>query len=287
VLPSIYTADSHLATPYSQRASFAAQRLLAPDLTLNATYLFVRGVKLPRTRNIDYPQPGVPPLAPSDADVYQLEDSASSTYNGVSLTLNRRMSDELEFSCSYTFSKTFDNASDFNEQPQNPRDLASERALSLQDQRHRLVFNALWELPIGDEGKGQPPPDNWATRIFRHIEVAPIFTAESGRPVDPLTGVDSNGSHPFPFSARPPGFGRNSLETPPVANVDLRILKYFPFGKAARVDVVAEAFNLLNRGNVAQINPVFGSGPTPLSSFLQPLTSAGGRRLQFSLDFEF
>jgi len=110
---------------------------------------------------------------------------------------------------------------------------------------------------------------------------------ESGRPVDPLTGVDSNGSHPFPFSARPPGFGRNSLETPRVANVDFRILKYFPFGKAAHLDMVAEAFNLLNRGNVAQINPVFGSGPTPLSSFLQPLTGAGARRLQFSLDFEF
>jgi hypothetical protein len=287
VPPSIYTADSRLATPYSQQASFAVERLLASDLTIDASYLLVRGVKLPRTRNIDYPQPGVPPVAPSDADVYQLEDSASSTYNGVSLTLNRRMSNELEFSGSYTFSKTFDNASDFNEQPQNPWDLAAERALSLQDQRHRLVFNALWELPIGDEENGQPPPGDWATRIFRHIEVAPIFTVESGRPADPLTGVDSNGSHPFPFSARPPGFGRNSLETPLAANLDFRILKYFPFGKTAHLDLVAEAFNLLNRGNVAQINPVFGSGPTPLASFLQPLSGAGARRLQFSLDFEF
>jgi hypothetical protein len=50
---------------------------------------------------------------------------------------------------------------------------------------------------------------------------------------------------------------------------------------------VGEAFNLLNHANVAQINPVFGTGPTPLTGFLQPLTGAGARRIQFSLDFEF
>jgi len=72
-----------------------------------------------------------------------------------------------------------------------------------------------------------------------------------------------------------------------VANVDLRVLKYFPFGETAKLDVVAEAFNVFNRANVVQINPVFGPGLTALPGFLQPLTSFGARRLQFSLDFEF
>jgi hypothetical protein len=58
-----------------------------------------------------------------------------------------------------------------------------------------------------------------------------------------------------------------------------------PAGATTQITVSAQP--LLNRGNVAQINPVFGSGLTPLSSFLQPLTGAGARRLQFSLDFEF
>jgi hypothetical protein len=117
--------------------------------------------------------------------------------------------------------------------------------------------------------------------------VAPILTVESGRPVNPLTGIDSNGSHPFPLSARPAGFGRNSLTTPTLANVDLRVLKYFPFGKTARLDLVAEAFNLMNRASVVQINPVFGIGPVPQPDFLRPITGAGARRIQFSLDFEF
>ena len=55
----------------------------------------------------------------------------------------------------------------------------------------------------------------------------------------------------------------------------------------AKLDVVAEAFNLFNRANVGQINPVFGPGPTALPGFLQPLTALGARRVQFSLDFEF
>jgi hypothetical protein len=91
---------------------------------------------------------------PQFNDIYQLQNSASSTYNGVSLTLNRRMGDKLN-QCSLLSSrfcpKAFDDASDFDEQPQNPFDLAVENALSRQHQQQRFVFNALWELPVGDE----------------------------------------------------------------------------------------------------------------------------------------
>jgi hypothetical protein len=258
-----YTADPRMATPYSQQASVAVEHLIARDLTAAVSYLNVRGVKLPRTR------------------VWTLEDSASSTYHGASFTLNRRMSDELEFSASYTLSKAYDDASDYTEQPQNPADLAAERALSLQHQQQRFVFNALWELPIGDEEPGKPPKDEWVTKVFGHIEVAPIFSAGSGRPVNPLTGVDTYRLMAWPLSARPAGFGRNSLVTPGMVNLDFRLLKYFPMGKTAKLDLVAEAFNLLNRANVTRINPVFGP------SFLQPLAGAGARQIQFSLDFEF
>jgi hypothetical protein len=292
-LPSIYRSDSGLATPYSQQASFSVERLLAGDLTATASYLFVRGVKLPRTRNVNLlPQVPLYGSGPSRADprfdnIYQLEDSASSTYHGASFAVNRRMSNELAFSGSYTLSKTFDDASDFDEQPANPFNLTAEQALSLQHQQQRLVFNALWELPIGEEEPGKPAQDNWVAKVFGHIEVAPIFTVESGRPVNPLTGVDSNRNGAFPLSSRPLGFGRNSLRTPALVNMDFRVLKYFPVGKTAHLDLVAEAFNLFNRANVVRINPIFGTGPVPQPGFLQPIAGAGARQIQFSLDFEY
>jgi hypothetical protein len=152
------------------------------------------------------------------------------------------------------------------------------------------VFNALWELPIGDEEDkpgNQQGSAGWLTRTFRHIEVAPIFTAGSGQPVNPLTGLDTNRSHAFPLSARPLDLGRDSLQNPGTINMDFRVLKYFPFGETRHLDVVAEFFNLFNHPNVLQINPVFGSGLTPLAGYGAPIEGLGARQIQFSLDFEF
>jgi hypothetical protein len=278
--------------------------------------LFVRGRKLPRTLNVNLLPPVVLTLANASSlgvpnptsqeigrevfsrgrldtrfdDIYQLQNSAASTYNGASLTLSRRMNEELEFSASYTLSKTFDDASDFDEQPQNPFNLVAENALSRQQQQQRFVFNALWDLPIGEEedkgGKSEESA-SWLTETFSHIELAPILTLESGRPVNPLTGLDSDQTHAFPLSARPLVLSRNSLNTPALATMDFRILKYFPFGGAKRLDVVAEFFNLFNSTNVSQINPIFGSSLTPMPGFRQPIAGTGARQIQFSLDFEF
>jgi len=229
-------------------------------------------------------------LNPQLDDIYQLQNSAASTYHGGSLTLSRPMNAELEFSASYTLSKTFDNASDYDEQLQNPFNLRAENSVSRQHQQQRFVFNALWDLPIGDEEEqGGKAEDNsgWLTQTFSHIEVAPIVTLGSGRPANPLTGIDSNRSHAFPLSARPVAVGRNSLKTPALAAADLRVLKYFPFGGAKRLDVVAEVFNLFNSTNVSQIDAVFGSGLSPIPGFRRPIAGTGARQFQFSLDFEF
>jgi hypothetical protein len=316
IAPSVYRPDPHMATPYSQQASIGVEYLLAKNLTVRGDYLFVRGVKLPRTINVNLLPPiiltstnavslgitnptlqqiGRAVFSPrrvnsSIGDIYDLQNSASSTYNGASLTLSRRMNEELEFSASYTLSKTNDDASDYDEQPQNPFNLAAENALSRQSQHQRFVFNALWDLPIGDdEDAATKPKQNpgWITRTFSHIEVAPIFTAESGRPANPLTGLDSNRSDAFPLSARPFGFGRNSIQTPRLLTTDFRILKYFPFGESKHLDLVAEFFNLFNHSNVIQINQIFGSNLSPIAGFGQPLQDTGARQIQFSLDFEF
>src|SRR5439155_12524544 len=108
IAPSVFQPDPHMPTPYSQQASAGAEYLLAKDLTVRADYLFVRGVKLPRTLNVNLLPPivltlanaaslGVPIPTPQQIgrevvalgrrdtrfdDIYQLQDSAGSTYNG-------------------------------------------------------------------------------------------------------------------------------------------------------------------------------------------------------------
>jgi len=312
IRPSIFTADPNLQTSRSEIASAGVERLLTNNLTASATFLFARGIGLSRTRNANLLPPvlltpdnaaslGIPNPFPQQLgrlvlsparlstqfeDIYQWENRASSVYDGLSLSLNRRLSSEIEFSGSYTLSKAIDDASDFDEQPQNPYLLPAERALSANDQRHRVVFSGTFDLPFGDEDEGKKPAGAIA-KLFGNIEMAPILTIVSGRPVDPLTGFDADRSGASPLSSRPLGFGRNSLRTGTQAQLDLRVLKFFKVGEHGKLDFVVESFNLLNYTNVVALNQFYSTESSPVSVFATPNKAGTPRQLQFSIDFEF
>ena len=312
IRPSIFTADPNLQTSRSEIASAGIERLITNNLTASATYLFARGVRLSRTRNVNLSPPVV--LTPANAaslgipnpfpqqlgrlvfppsrlssqfdGLYQWENHAGSVYNGLSLSLNRRLSNEISFSGSYTFSKAIDDASDFNEQPENPYSLHAERALSSNDQRHRFVFSGTFDLPFADEEEGKKSSGVIA-KMFGNIEAAPILIVGSGRPIDPLTGFDTNRNGAFPFSSRPLGFGRNSLATNSQVQLDLRVLKFFKVGEHGKLDFVVESFNLLNHTNVVALNQFYGADNPPIPVFAAANKSGIPRQLQFSIDFEF
>ncbi len=315
--PSVFRPDSGMATPYSQQANVGVERLVSTNLTVTGNYLFVRGVRLPRTLNtnlfppvvltpanaaaLGFPDPSSQELGrevfpsarpnPLFNDVYALQDRAFSTYHGLMLALNRRLANEFELSASYTLSKTIDDASDFDEQPQNPYRLDAERALSRNDQRHRFVLSALFDLPFGEEENGKKATGLLATALG-NIEVAPILTISSGRPANPLVGLDLEHGHAWPVSSRPlcgtGPCGRNSLRTQSVSALDLRVLKFIPIKRErTRLDMVAEFFNLFNRLNVSDINPFFGVGASPITTFSSPIDAFNPRQMQFSIDFEF
>ena len=312
IRPSIYTNDPNLQTSRSAIASAGLERLLSPNLTASVRFLFARGVRLSRTRNVNLSPPvmltegnagslGIvnpfpqqigmlvfPParLEPQFDNIYQWENHASSVYDGLSLSLNRRLSNEIEFSGSYTYSKAIDDASDFDEQPNNPYLLSAERALSANDQRHRFVFSGTFDLPFGDEDEGKKPTGLLA-KMFGDIETAPILTIGSGRPIDPLTGFDANRSGAFPLTSRPIDFGRNSLGTGAQAQLDFRVLKFFKVGEHGKLDLVAESFNLFNHTNVVALNQFYGTQISPLPTFATPNKAGIPRQLQFSVDFEF
>jgi hypothetical protein len=312
IQPSINTAQPNLANAYSGVATLGLEHSITENLSVGATYSYVRGIKLARTANVNLLPPtlltasnagalGVPNPTPQQIGRYvfspqrvnpafdhvdQLQSTAGSTYNGLTLTLNRRMAQEFELLASYTYSKVSDDASDFVEQPQNPFQPHAERAVSLNDQRQRFVLSALWDLPIGDvdDPKDAAPSNNPLIKALSNIEVAPILSIGSGQPANPLTGTDSSVAHTF--SARPLGYGRNSLLAPASVNLDLRVLKTVTIGRG-KLDIVAESFNLLNHVNVTALNHYFGNQAAPLSSFGKPTQVNIPRQFQFSLDYEF
>src|SRR4029453_12996911 len=132
VSPSVYTVRRGAWSPSSRQASVGAERQLTPNLTASINYLFVRGHSLPRTVNVNLPSPqtltianaaslgvdvpvpqqlgrpvfGHEPLNPSWDGFFELQPTASSAYQGISLGLNRRLANEIEWSAAYTWSHT-------------------------------------------------------------------------------------------------------------------------------------------------------------------------------------
>jgi hypothetical protein len=308
IAPSVWRAQPSLANPYSEVGSLSAERALPAQWTAKALYQFVHGVKLGRSANVNLPPPGALPMAnareaqevdrpifpgsrldPAYDAINQFSTEANSNYNGLTVTVNRQFNEEFELLAGYTFSKTFDDASYDTEQPQNPYDLAAERALSLQDQRHRVTLSGLWVLGPDlddpeDRARAQHPGP--LMKAVTGLEFAPILSAYSGFRANPLTGLDTNREHIYPFAARPLGLARNSLQTPPNVDLDLRILKMVPIWRG-HLDIVAESFNLLNHPNISLLNTTYGSGSSAQPYFRTPIETQTARRIQFSLDFEY
>ena len=58
----------------------------------------------------------------------------------------------------------------------------------------------------------------------------------------------------------------------------MRVLKFFKVGEHGKLDLVAESFNLLNRTNVAQLCPWFGSQLAPVPTFAQRTEALNSRQ---------
>src|SRR5205823_4896333 len=172
------------------------------------------GVSAPTPQQLGRPTFSILRLSPAFDDINQFASSANSTYNGVTVSLNRQFTDDFQILAGYTFSKTIDDASSDSEQPQDPYALHDERAISLQNQRHRVTLSGLWLIgpDLGDPqdaaANANPSP---MMRLLTGLEFAPILSVTSGYQANPNTGLDSDREHIYPFAARPLDYTRNSL----------------------------------------------------------------------------
>jgi Carboxypeptidase regulatory-like domain len=117
----------------------------------------------------------------------------ASTYHGLALQVNKRMSHGLMMIGSYTYSHTIDNstADVFStvlepRRPQNSLDLAADRSNSILDHRHRLTLGIVYNTQFFKEG-------NWLEKnVLGNWQLAPMYTFQSGQWVTAQSGIDSN-----------------------------------------------------------------------------------------------
>jgi hypothetical protein len=244
---------------YSRKFTAGLERRLDQNTKLTVEYAAVRGFHLPRVRNINF----APPPA------YQIEQTARSSHHGVSVSVNRRMSKELTFLAAYSAGRTWDDASDYDEHPLDPRNLRVDWARSRQHQAHRVAASALFGL-------------------WEDLVVAPIFTAGSGRPINALDSTDSFRTAAYPISARPFGLGRNPFFGPATISMDLRVMQGIWVKKdRAILQFGVEAFNWANHSNPLRVSPYYAAGRQRLGSYGEAVETLNARQLQLVVQIEY
>ncbi len=317
--PSIYVFQKDFHNPQIQQANLGIERELSKDLSISATYLWVKGTHLQRTADVNLGTLAQATITDNDGHTYTydrypatrpnasfqrisvFESNANSNYNGLALQLNKRFSHNFQGSISYTWSHVIDDAPDATAVvPFSSGDdgkiamystaISRDRASGSNDQRHRFVLNHVWDL---NYGQNLPKYVKWVTNGWQW---SGIFTAASGQPYSNVVNGDLNND--TKNNDRLPGTSRNQYNLPVFWSYDPRIGRTFNLkGEGMRLQMFAEAFNLFNHFNVTQVRNVQyalgGTAPNLLTLTRQSTwqlpnnTTTTSRIIQLGAKFNF
>jgi len=139
------------------------------------------------TTGVGCPVDGIPVFS----SIFSQETGSNSAYNALQVQLEKRFSKGLQFLAAYTWSRSEDDASTF-EQILNPICNSCNRSLSLFDTRHRFVLSYLWDIPVPHyQGAKGALLNGWA--------VSGITTFQSGFPIRILSADDQELMNSFDF----------------------------------------------------------------------------------------
>jgi hypothetical protein len=267
------------------------------------------------------PSDGVPVFS----SIFSQDTAAASNYNSLQASLEKRLSHGVQFELAYTFSKSIDNASSF-ENIIRPTCDRCNRSLSLFDARQRLVLSYLWELPVPRyQGAKGMVLDGWAVsgitsfqkgfpisiKSNADVELMNSFDFElPGKPnlVAPFHAQDprSHGGYAFDTSSfalptidpsvNPQSLLGNSPRTlccgPGISNFDFSVQKLLPIGERKHFEFRAEFFNIFNHaqflnpdGNIS--DETINPDGSIVGDFGKVKHTRDPRNVQFALKFAF
>jgi hypothetical protein len=251
------------------------------------------------------PADGVPVFT----NIFAEDTIAASAYNSFQTSLEKRFSHGLQLQAAYTFSKSLDWASSF-EETVNPFNYKASRALSLFNSAQRFVINYYWELPVprysGAKGKVL---DDWSMSGIIQFQsgfpiriqtqddnelISSLFFLGAGAPQ--MTGNKPQILNPKKsgnFYLNPSQFSDPTLGTfattprsiccgPGENQWDVTFSKRIALSEAKYFQFRADIFNLFNKTEF--VNP---DGNFSNTTFGQVLQARDPRAVQFALKFYF
>ena len=206
--------DPNQRTPYIQQYNIGVQYELMRDVVLDVAYVGNKGTKLNGFRNLNQravitnadgsQSAGARPY-PAFGDIQWMENRVDSRYNSLQLRLEKRFSEGLSGTVSYTFGEALSGAPDhistsgggagidtgvFRE-PQDGNNLEAEWGPAEFDVRHRFVASYIWELPFG---RGRAFGNQWSPAvdfILGGWQVTGIHVLQSGLALTATLGGSS------------------------------------------------------------------------------------------------
>ena len=320
--PAAVWLESPFKNGYLQQWSFNVQRELPSSMAFTLGYVGSKGTHLDHQYNANLPQPSALFVQanrpyPNFANITVDSASASSTYEALQASLEKRFSRGLSFLLGYTYSKAIDNGSAWNAAVLNVFNFHEERGLSTFDTRHRFVASYTYDLPFG---KGRMFGTDWSgvtNALLGGWQTNGILTVQAGNPIDVLVGLNTitgtnsatrpdllgnpNDFHHDPqlwfntadfsrnFSGRFGNAGRNVVIGPGTTDFDFALLKRFPlFSEQRYLQFRSEFFNLANHPNfdnpnTTLVSPSFGH---VLSAGVSDVRTSS-RQIQFALRLVF
>jgi outer membrane receptor protein involved in Fe transport len=261
---SVYAEDK---TPWTRAFTVGVERQLGRDIGLSAMYVHRRTRDLLTRRIVNLFD--VPPgnanfgrTTDGGPRLNQVGYDGRIDYDGIVLSGRKRFSARYQFGVAYTGSRARDNllTGNVGSSFSNNNHPEIDEGPSNQSVPHILTASGVYVAPFD-------------------VHVSGIVFWRSGSAFNPrgIVDLDGDGLVDQRDTTQP----RNAFRTSSYGDVDLRIEKQFGFASSQRVTVLLEAFNLLNRANVASVSNV--AGP----SFGTPTTFLSGRELQFGLRYFF
>jgi hypothetical protein len=299
---TIYTVDPRFATLYSYNANLTVSREIGANFVASAGYLYTSGTHLPVYRNINLVPNGsfladgrpifsnTARVYPGLANILSAESVGKSSYNGLNLTLQKRLSKGYELIATYTWSHAIDDAPEQNNIDSgaaflsDPTNRRRDRGNSLTDKRHTFNMTGVFtpEVHVGNHA---------ANYLANHNRLSIGAVASSGDLFNMGSNTTLNGD-PTESAAyqRPAYVGRNTIRAANQFELFARYSRLFPIHERTSLEFLAESTNLLNRMNPIGLNTTAtvdaaGNITRPPSN---AATSARDQRLlQLGLRFNF
>jgi hypothetical protein len=275
-------------TPMVSQWNLQVQRQIGTNQSVSLAYVGTHGAHLTRNYNANqqlFNAPPGPGLYPNLVGIQVQDNSGKSDYHALQAQYERRLTQGLQITGAFTWSKTLDDSCGNLDggsgcAPQLYTNYGLERGLSTQDQNYALAASMLYELPFGRGKRFAGDVSRWVDYAIGGWQLNAIYTLQGGTPFSitasgnpSSTRADLVGKikvHPgnianyvdsssFAVPAKtaagvyiaPGTSGRDIIRGPGLSNIDFALFKNFTVTERVKSQFRLQAYNLTNTPHFA------------------------------------